>query len=295
MIDSASLWVYLGVFAALVAAGLGAPIPEELPIVTAGALVGHAAEEQQVGVDRRPEMLAILAVAPPAAFPATLSWAGLYSGSLKVTEQRGGLRWWIMLPICILGVVISDGLLYGIGRIGGVRLLEHRWVKRIVPSEKRQQIESNFHRYGVWVLLFARVLPGIRSPIFITAGIMRLSLGRFLFADGIYAIPGVTLLFTLAYWFGDQFRDLVETAEQGVQRLRPLLILLLIAVAAGFLLYHFMRRPVVTGAPEELPLIGDQVASRVEHTPKIEEKPSAPSPPSVDGVAQDGKQQDRVP
>ena len=42
------------------------------------------------------------------------------------------------------------------------------------------------------ILLFARILPGIRSPIFLTAGIMKLSWQRFLLADGIYAVPGVS-------------------------------------------------------------------------------------------------------
>ena len=44
--------------------------------------------------------------------------------------------------------------------------------------------------------------------------------GRFLFADGIYAIPGVTLLFTLSFWFGDQFRDLIVKLEGKIEAIR---------------------------------------------------------------------------
>ena len=69
---------YLGVFVALIAAGFGFPIPEELPVITAGILVGH---------------------------------------------EDTTLKWYIMLPVVMAGVVIGDGILYSIGRVYGRRLL----------------------------------------------------------------------------------------------------------------------------------------------------------------------------
>jgi len=174
------------------------------------------------------------------------------------------LLWEIMLPLLILGVVISDGLLYGMGRFWGTRLLETRWMKRLISPERHRRIEENFHKYGVLVLLFARFLPTIRSPIFISAGIMRLPFKRFLMADGLYAIPGVSLLFFLAFWFGDAFRDLVLAFEKRVNSAKPILILLALAAVTAYLMYHFFRHPVATGDPrEELPVIGGQVAAKI--------------------------------
>src|SRR5947208_15650356 len=132
-------YFFLFTFLSLVAAGVGAPIPEELPVVLAGA---HVDTE-------------------------------------GVREQYGVLRW-LILPTCILGVVISDGLLYGVGRLYGTRLLETKFFTRLLPPAKRQEIEENFHKHGIKVLLFARLLPGIRSPIFIMAVVMKLPLRRFL-------------------------------------------------------------------------------------------------------------------
>src|SRR5262249_33675807 len=44
------------------------------------------------------------------------------------------ILWWIMLPVCVAGVVSSDGLLYLIGRLWGPRLVEYQWVKkRLLP------------------------------------------------------------------------------------------------------------------------------------------------------------------
>jgi membrane protein DedA with SNARE-associated domain len=218
--DLSQLWIFWVTFAMLVAAGIGVPIPEELPVIGAGIWAANNAE-------------------------------------------IGPIRW-LILPVCILGIVISDVLLYAIGRYGGARLLQFRWVARLMPPDKREKIEANFAHYGLKVLLVIRWLPGIRSPMFITAGMMRVPLWRFVIADAVAASLGHTLLFFLAYWFGDQFRDLVVHAEQEVDKLRPILVISAIAAVALFFLYRYTRRPVTTADPKELPLIGEKVAAGIE-------------------------------
>jgi membrane protein DedA with SNARE-associated domain len=201
---------YVWVFGLLLAAGFGAPVPEELPVAIAGALVGHAAQ------------------APVPEHPV----------------------WYVMLPVCIAGVVVSDGVLYGIGRLWGPRLLDRPWVRsRLLPPDRRARIEENFHRRGVRILLAARFLPGIRTPIFLMAGVLRVPLGQFLLADGLYAVPGVTLLFGLAYLFTDQFVELVRQLDS----VRPLVVVLLIAAAAGWLAATWLRRGPVTGREADPP------------------------------------------
>jgi membrane protein DedA with SNARE-associated domain len=228
LFDSTTIYLYFGVLVALLAAGIGFPIPEEIPVVTGGVLAGHLEND---------------------------------------------VRWWIMLPVCIAGVVISDALLYGIGRAWGPRLLEWRWIRtRLIPPERRNRIEENFRKYGVKILLFARFLPAIRSPIFITAGIMRVRFSRFLLADGIYAIPGVTLLFSLGFWFTDQFKKAVERVESY----RPVLVVVALVAFGSYLLYHFLQHPVAIGDPTDLPVIGDQMASKISHPP-VDEHSASPN------------------
>lgn len=276
MFDRA-FWYYFSTFVALVAAGVGFPIPEELPIVTAGALVGHASEPTVPASAYADAALAI-APCPLAPWPGTLPWAALawnIENPAIAVATLPRLRWWIMIPVCILGVVISDGLLYGMGRFFGRRLLERPFMARLVPPDKQKSIEENFHQYGVLVLLFARFLPTIRSPIFIMAGVLRMPFAKFVMADGIYAIPGVNLLFWLAFWFGDQFREVILRAENEVSRLKPLLILLVIAAIGGYLLYHFIRHPVATGDPrQEVPIVGDKVAEAINLAPGEGEEPA---------------------
>lgn len=209
---------YVGVFTALVISAFGVPIPEELPIVTAGVLVGKEWDNPD-------------------------SW----------------LKWYIMLPVCIAGVVACDIILYFIGRQWGTRLLKRQWVqKHVLPPEKKEKIERNFHDYGIAILLVARLLPGIRTPIFIMAGIMKLPFRKFLLADGLYAIPGVNLFFWLAYWFTDSFLRAFEKVEGN----RPIVAAVILAAVSGVLLYKYLaHRRVTTGDPKDFPVVGKQVAT----------------------------------
>ena len=166
--------------------------------------------------------------------------------------------WWLMLPVCIVGVVIGDGLLYIIGRFWGRRLLEYKWVKtRLLPPERLQSIEQNFQQHGIKILLFARLTPGVRAPIFLTAGLTRLSLARFILADAIYAVPGVSLLFALGYFFTD---SMVSLIMNDVEQIKHIIILVVIVGVVGYFLYRFLRRPMVTGDPKDIPPLVEQMS-----------------------------------
>ncbi len=188
---------------------------------------------------------------------------------------------WAILPVCIVGILCSDLLLYSIGRFFGSRLLQHPWLARFLTPEKLRRIQHNFHRYGIKVLLFVRWVPGIRSPLFLTAGTTRVPLARFVLADGIAAACGHTLLFFLSYWFTDSFKELYELVRGDLKRLTPLLVVVSILAVGVYLLIHFLRKPVPTADPEELPIIGHQVAVTIENPEPPAE--SEPKPAADDG------------
>ena len=181
------------------------------------------------------------------------------------------IYWWIMLPVCIVGVVIGDSFLYGIGRFWGAKLVDRPFVKKhLLTPEKLASITENFHKYGIKILLFARLTPGIRAPIFLTAGIVRLPLSRFLLADGIYAVPGVSLLFVLGYFFTNK---MVQIVKGDLELVKNIIILVVVLGVAGYFTYRFLRRPMVTGSPTEVPKLVepmsqtlDSVTTKIWHT-----------------------------
>lgn len=230
MIDSVAIWKYATIFGTLIAAGFGFPIPEEIPIVTAGAFVGHDAQ-----VSHEPTFVGAVA-------------GSVAAGTVPQTE--GQTKWYYMLPLCILGVVLGDCVLFFVGRLFGPTLLSKTWVqKRILPPEKRDKIEANFEKRGVMILLAARLTPGIRTPVFVMAGVLRMPVSRFLLADALYAIPGVNLLFWLSYWFTDQFVEAVKAVDKH----RPLAVAAVLAAISGVVLWKiFAHRKISTGNMDDV-------------------------------------------
>ena len=97
-----------------------------------------------------------------------------------LTSARRQCYWWIMLPVCIVGVIIGDSFLYLIGRFWGRSSSQMPFIrKRLLPPERFASIAENSRSYGVKILLFARLTPGIRAPIFLTAGITKLPITLF--------------------------------------------------------------------------------------------------------------------
>lgn len=250
MFDWVTISKYVGVAATLILAGFGAPIPEEIPIVTAGAMVGHDAND--VKTDQ--------------------AYGALGGGPAYYLAPPNGpvTKWWVMLPICIAAVVIGDCVIFLAGRFGGAKLLKSSWVqRRILPAESRAKIEENFHKYGIMILLGARLTPGIRTPVFLMAGILKMPVRRFLLADMLYAIPGVNLLFWLSYWFTDQFVE----AIQAVDRHRPMIVVAILSAVIGLLLYKFATsRKYSTGDMAEIPALVKPVGAVTQAVEQTIEK-----------------------
>jgi membrane protein DedA with SNARE-associated domain len=255
-------WGALGVFLAIIATGMGFPMPEELPVVLGGVLVHDI--------------------------------------------NASYLRWWIMLLACVAGVVVGDSCLYFMGRIWGTKLLGLPFIKkRLMPPERFEHISQNFDKYGVKILLFARLTPGIRAPIFIVAGITKLPVLKFMVADGIYAIPGVTILFMLGYWFTDWTVELVKRFDNERSKVMPIIILVALLGVVAYFIYRHLRKPVVEGSPTEMPpVVGtvtevvDQSLERVRdkllHQSQAGTKPSAGSAPADKGKSSAGEKQPQM-
>ena len=90
----------------------------------------------------------------------------LYAAGVSAIHPE--VHWWLAWPATSLGIMAADLALYGVGRLWGERLLNHRWMLRMLPLERRLQIEERFHNHGMKFLLAARLLPPLRSGVLIS-------------------------------------------------------------------------------------------------------------------------------
>jgi membrane protein DedA with SNARE-associated domain len=157
-----------------------------------------------------------------------------------VASRAGALDWWKALPACLVGALLGDSLMYGIGRYFGARVLrEHPWWSGFLTPEREKTIEDLINRHGIKAFFVARFLVGLRSPFYLTAGILRVNYRWFLFADFLCASVVIGGFFGLAYLFGDRISGLIQSLERGFTLAVVVVGLVALAVVAFF---SFRRR-----------------------------------------------------
>lgn len=129
----------------------------------------------------------------------------LVSGGYLISA--GVFTWRVALPLAIFGVVASDFLLYTFGR----RMRTHAltgWPARIIPFERLQQSAPWFARAGPAAVLLARLVPGTRVVVFISAGLHGIRPMVFLAFDIVGALIWVPLLLWVGTALGEEIGGL---------------------------------------------------------------------------------------
>ncbi|MEN9945868.1 MAG: hypothetical protein RLZZ293_254 [Pseudomonadota bacterium] len=122
----------------------------------------------------------------------------------------------IMLVIALLGVIIGDGTMFMLGRQLGPKVKHIPGLKCIFTENVYKKMQDKAHRYGNRILFVARFLPGLRAPIFITAGISRkVSLWKFLLMDGSASLLSVPVWVYAGYYFAHDLPALLEWVEDS--------------------------------------------------------------------------------
>lgn len=151
------------------------------------------------------------------------------------SRVKDGLKWYYALPACMVGALLGDSLMYAIGRFFGARILrEHPWWSGFLTPEREQTIAQLITKHGMMAFFVARFLVGLRSPFYLTAGILRVKYRWFLFADFVCASVVIGGFFGLAYLFGERITGLIQSVERSFTTLVIAVALVALAVVAFF-------------------------------------------------------------
>lgn len=197
---------------------------------------------------------------------------------VATTVSRAQLNLWIGWLCCIIGIIGTDVVLYSIGRFGGERFFSYRWVKYFISTERRDRIAGRFHRHGIKFLLSGRLLPGVRTGIFVTAGAIHYPLWRFILADAI-AIPVISFFYFGSWWAS----DLVDRMATEWHHAQNWVFLLLILGGGGYAFYRYMRylKQKADGQAEELGELPESIVAQIEGTaPSTNGQVATTSPPT---------------
>lgn len=144
----------------------------------------------------------------------------------------------VMCAVGITGVLAGDSLMFMLGRVFGERALKLRWVAYLMTPRRYAQVQAKFSRYGNRLMFVARFLPGLRSPIYLTAGMTRrVSFMRFFLLDGFAALISVPVWVYLGH-YGALHRDWLLT---WLDRGKVVAILVALAIVALVVAWFWKR------------------------------------------------------
>ena len=137
---------------------------------------------------------------------------------------------------CLAGALVGDSIMYFIGYHYGHSLLtKHPKLGKYLGAQSEQKFEGALLRHGFKVMLMARFMVGIRGPVYLAAGVVRIPFRRFFVWDLACASLVVGLFFGLSYRYGENILELITDAEQTFT-------LIVLVIGLGCLLWWLRRR-----------------------------------------------------
>lgn len=135
----------------------------------------------------------------------------------------------IMIIVCLLGVILGDFIAFIVGYFSGRKILENRLIKKIITNKNHEKINNFYLKYGNLFVFIGRFLPGLRMPIFLFAGIFKkVKPITFIFIDLLASVISVPLWVYVGYFFGGDFKKIKEFAFANTNTIFSLLCLILI-------------------------------------------------------------------
>ena len=156
---------------------------------------------------------------PPIPSEFILPFAGFLVG-------RGELGFLPALVASTAGSLSGALILYALGRWGGRNLILRYGRFLRVKEADLDRAEGWFDKYDQWVVLFGRMVPGVRSVVSIPAGMLRTPFLQFVLLTTAGSAAWNALLLGAGWYLGENWQQI-----QGIVGSVSNFVLILVAVA----------------------------------------------------------------
>ena len=143
----------------------------------------------------------------------------------------GSLDLEVALPLLILAAFMGDNTNYWIGRLLGLRLLEHT-SPRFIKHEHLEKTHAFYAKHGGKTVIFARFLPIIRTFAPFVAGIGTMNYRHYVMFSIIGGVSWIGSLILAGYFFGN-----IPVIKDNL----TLMILVIVVVSFVPAMIEFMR------------------------------------------------------
>ena len=144
---------------------------------------------------------------------------------------------YLTIPVAIIGALIGDLTVYFIGRNFGEEFLKLKYVRPVFSKKRLIKIRDYFKRHGAKTIFFARFVVGLRNPVYLVAGTMKIRLSRFIAIDSLGALISVPIFVCFGFIFGEHIKTLIML----INRTKYSALLLFIVFCVLYFAYKKMK------------------------------------------------------
>ena len=176
--------VYTIVSVMMFLSSFGLPLPEEVTIIALGLMV-HMGK-----------------------------YPDLYPPPAGVEFQP--LNLYTAMTVCFFAILISDFIVYWIGRKFGSSPVVHKLFRRFLGEHSLEKSRTMIHKHRFLVPAIFRFTPGVRFPGHMSCGMMGISAWTFLLADGFAALISVPTQVYLFATYGEVILSTIKVVKHYV-------------------------------------------------------------------------------
>lgn len=200
---------YTSVVVALLLAAIGIPLPEDIPLLFGGYMVG---EKDNINF----HMMSIttgIGIPLPKNGPQLMELGGYVFQGKGNPSIHPNL--FIMMAYGIGAILLGDSLIFWIGKKCHKWISKHPKLQRFVEGENFILAQNVIKHTGGKTIMVARFLPGLRSPVFLAAGSLGMPFRTFILCDGLACLFSAPIFILLGWYFHQDFDNLIVWIEHN--------------------------------------------------------------------------------
>jgi len=164
-------------------------------------------------------------------------------GGFFVYQQK--LNFYILVCWGLLGTIAGSIPWYYLGKLVNEKRISNFLDKRGkfigITSKDLAKSKEWFDRYGVSLVFWGRLIPGVRTLISVPAGMELMPFKKFLIWTTLGSLIWIALLTYAGFLFGENYQIIETYLDQIKYIVKPILILLLLYFLIKFLIRMYKR------------------------------------------------------
>lgn len=144
----------------------------------------------------------------------------------------------------LVGVMVGDSFMFFMGRKFGHNVFKLPGFRRYFTEKRIRKAEEKILNNSMFICFIARFLPGLRSAVFLSSGMMGVPFWVFFTLDGLAALISVPFWVVLAWYFSQNLEEALTLAKEFQ-------VYILLGVLSLIATYYFFKKSRQSSAPSE--------------------------------------------